>query len=210
MIIGVLGFAGSGKGTVSDILIRDHGFTRLSFADPVKDATSAVFGWPRYLLEGDTKESREFRETRDEFWSARLGCDVTPRWAMQRMGTEAGRNVFHNELWIHALEKRIQDATNVVIPDVRFPNEMDFIRDQKGFLVRVERRDNPDWYDTALRANRENKPELMEPYGIHYSEWAWIGQPYSYTLYNESTIPMLEADVKHLLRIFTGPAIMSA
>jgi ABC-type oligopeptide transport system ATPase subunit len=59
MIIGIVGFAGSGKGTVGDILVNDHDFTKLSFADAVKDATSAIFGWPRHLLEGDTNESRQ-------------------------------------------------------------------------------------------------------------------------------------------------------
>ena len=62
MIIGLLGFAGSGKGTVADILVS-KGFKKESFADPVKDAVAAIFGWERSLLEGDTDESRIFRET---------------------------------------------------------------------------------------------------------------------------------------------------
>lgn len=60
MLIGVVGFAGSGKGTVADILVRDHGFKKLSFADALKDAVATIFGWERHLLEGDTDESREF------------------------------------------------------------------------------------------------------------------------------------------------------
>ena len=52
MIIGLLGFAGSGKGTVADILVS-KGFKKESFADPVKDAVAAIFGWERSLLEGD-------------------------------------------------------------------------------------------------------------------------------------------------------------
>ena len=58
MIIGICGLIGSGKGTVADILEQEHGFIKVSFADSLKDAVAAVFGWPRSLLEGDTEESR--------------------------------------------------------------------------------------------------------------------------------------------------------
>ena len=85
MIIGIIGFAGSGKGTVGDMLVRDYSFAKLSFADSLKDAVSAIFGWDRSLLEGDTEESRKFREAKDEWWSSRLGYHVTPRNIMQKM-----------------------------------------------------------------------------------------------------------------------------
>ena len=76
MIIGLIGFIGSGKGTAADILVKNHYFNKLSFADAVKDATSAIFGWPRHLLEGDTDESRAWREQKDERWSERVGYDI--------------------------------------------------------------------------------------------------------------------------------------
>jgi hypothetical protein len=214
MIIGIVGFAGSGKGTVGDILVNDHDFTKLSFADAVKDATSAIFGWPRHLLEGDTDESRKFRETKDEFWSARLGRDFIPRLAMQLMGTEAGRNVFHPNLWVDVVERRIvhnQEANidhKFVIPDVRFPNEIEAIRKWGGFVVRIVRGNEPEWYEAAERANKEGINELMSKHCVHYSEWAWIGQQFNYLISNNGTVSMLEADVKHMLRVMTGPAII--
>jgi hypothetical protein len=61
MIVGLLGFIGSGKGTAGDIL-KDLGFTPVSFAKGVKDVTAEMFGWPRHLLEGDTQHSRDWRE----------------------------------------------------------------------------------------------------------------------------------------------------
>jgi hypothetical protein len=213
MIIGIVGFAGSGKGTVSDILVNDHDFTKLSFADAVKDATSAIFGWPRHLLEGDTDESRKFRETKDEFWSARLGRDFVPRLAMQLMGTEAGRNVFHQNLWVDVVERRIRQLqevnfNHIVIPDVRFPNEIEAIRKWGGFVVRIVRGNEPEWYEAAERANKEGTNELMSKHCVHYSEWAWIGQQFNYQISNNSTVSMLEADVNHMLRVMTGPAII--
>jgi hypothetical protein len=66
MVIGLVGFLGSGKGTVADTL-KLYNFIPESFSNPLKDAVAIIFGWDRSLLEGDTKESREFRETVDEF-----------------------------------------------------------------------------------------------------------------------------------------------
>lgn len=205
MIIGLIGFAGSGKGTVGDMLVEKHGFTKLAFADSVKDATAAIFGWPRSLLEGDTDESRVFREKRDDFWSAKLGYEMTPRLALQKMGTEAGRDVFGESLWVTSTERKMMQHENVVVADVRFPNEIKFIQDKGGFVVRVIRGPEPDWYETALEWNTStNRSNLSMP-NVHSSEWAWIGQPTDYMLWNNGSKGELEANVKYLLTTFAGP-----
>jgi rhodanese-related sulfurtransferase len=218
MIIGVIGFIGSGKGTAADILVEKHGFAKLSFADAVKDATAAIFGWQRSLLEGDTNESREFREAKDEWWSNKFGYDFSPRLALQMMGTEAGRDVFHPDVWIHALERKMEMYKNVVIADVRFPNEIEWMRSKGGFAVRVSRGPDPEWYDTALDDNKNgldpavSQMSIYHP-SVHYSEWAWAGQIMDYQLDNNGSIPMLEADITHMLKVFTGPqkpAILAA
>ncbi len=205
MIIGICGFINSGKGTVADILVNKYNFHKLSFADAVKDATAAIFGWPRHLLEGDTEESRVFRETKSEWWSDKFGYDFSPRLALQMMGTEAGRDVFHPDLWIHSLERKMEMYPSAVIADVRFPNEIKFIQSKGGFVIRVKRGDDPEWYHTAYRANKEGNTDLMYDYLIHYSEWAWIGQIMDYELHNIGTVTSLEGDVKHMISIFTGP-----
>ena len=74
MIVGLLGFIGSGKGTAGDIL-KDMGFTPVSFAKGVKDVAAEMFGWPRHMLEGDTQASREWRERDDPFWSKQMKKD---------------------------------------------------------------------------------------------------------------------------------------
>jgi hypothetical protein len=209
MIIGIVGFAGSGKGTVGDILIRDYDFHRLSFADGVKDAVAVIFGWPRHLLEGDTSESRDFRETKDEWWSEKFGYEVTPRFMMQKMGTEAGREVFHDQLWVHALARKAEQYKNVVIPDVRFPNEIEYIRNSGGFVIRVSRGKDPKWFETARTANKTKDHSEMIKNNIHYSEWAWIGSTFDYQLPNNGSLIMLESDVKHMLKVFTGSDIMN-
>ena len=210
MIIGICGFINSGKGTVADILVNNHDFVKLSFADTVKDATAAIFGWQRSMLEGDTAESREWRETPDEWWSKRFGYEFSPRLALQMMGTEAGRDVFHPDLWIYSLERKIELYPRVVIADVRFPNEIKFIQDRGGFVVRVKRGPDPEWYDVAKAANDPmflHAPEAHDELSktVHYSEWAWIGQHFNYELYNDGSVSMLEGDIVHLLKVFTGP-----
>ena len=212
MIIGLVGFIGSGKGTVADILIDKHGFTKVSFADVLKDLTATMFGWPRHLLEGDTVESREWRETQDDWWSARLGKPITPRLMLQMMGTEAGRDVFHQDIWIHTVARRIEllrqeGKDKFVIADTRFPNEMEAIKSWGGHIVRVMRGKEPKWFETALIANQTGDFDLMKTkyHNIHYSEWAWVGGKFNYLITNDSSKIMLEADVIHLIKVFTGP-----
>lgn len=213
MIIGLVGFAGSGKGTVADILCENYNFTKVSFADVVKDITAEMFGWSRPLLEGDTDESREFREKSDDWWSARLGKTITPRNMLQLMGTEAGRDTFGSDIWVLNVERKIHNLRtnefkeNFVIADVRFPNEVEAIRKWGGHVVRVMRGKEPKWFETAALANMTGDHHMMKTkyHNIHYSEWAWIGEKFNYLITNDSSKIMLEADVKHLIKVFTGP-----
>jgi hypothetical protein len=202
MIIGLVGFIGAGKGTVGDLL-RLQGYKQASFAGALKDTASQMFGWDRDLLEGDTNESREFREQRDDFWSNRFGYDFSPRLALQLLGTEAGRNVFHKDIWIYALENRIRNHKNVVVTDTRFPNEIDFIRSKGGVIIEVRRGDRPEWYETAFMENNDpdnHNGDMNDNWPqIHVSEWAWIGQHVDYTINNSGTIDDLRNRVKEIL-----------
>jgi hypothetical protein len=183
MIIGFLGFIGSGKDTAADYLVNFHGFRRDSFASTLKDAVACVFGWDRTLLEGRTKESREWREQPDIWWSERLGKSITPRYILQFWGTEVCRNGFHNDIWIASLENKIRKTNdNVVITDVRFPNEISAIKSAGGKVFRIKRGLDPDWYEYALSHNQGptnmkwalSKMHLNQAQ-IHASEYSWVG-----------------------------------
>lgn len=204
MIIGLVGFIGSGKGTVADILTRKHGFVKESFANAVKDAVSPIFGWDRKMLEGDTPESREWRESPDVWWSEKMGKPFSPRYALQLMGTEAGRNVFHTDVWVLSLLRRIDPAKNYVLADVRFPNEIDLIRSHGGKVIRVRRGVEPEWYSTAeaynVTTNWDGSMQRMKLYpDIHYSEWAWIGKTFDEEISNSTTLDDLEKKVARLM-----------
>ena len=103
MIIGLSGLAGSGKDTVASFIAERHEFVRVSFADALKDATSSVFSWPRELLEGDTDESRDWREQVDTYWSAKFGYAVTPRTILQKFGTNVCREHLNDNIRIYCV-----------------------------------------------------------------------------------------------------------
>jgi hypothetical protein len=208
MIIGLVGFAGSGKGTVADYLVTKHNYVKMAFADPLKDAASVIFGWPRYMVEGDNEPSRIFRETPDPFWSEKFDMKFTPRLALQKLGTEAGRDVFHKDIWVYALENRIRQHKNVVIADVRFDNEIAAIVKWGGHIIRIKRGKEPIWYETAYNHIHNNIYEMYQLYpNIHVSEWAWIGnENIKTTITNNSSVQNLESEVEKYLTSITSPA----
>lgn len=196
-IIALTGFAGSGKSTAASVL-QAHGYFSFSFADAVKDCLTAICGWPRDLLEGNTVESRTFRETVDPWWAEHLGiAEFTPRYAMRHFGTDIMRLGFHPNIWVLALEHRLNrlagfnPAAKVVFPDVRYPNELHLAIRLGGRVVRIRRGDEPPWYEIARRANVgdcDAERVLRSVFQIHASETAWIGWPIDHTVHNNGTI----------------------
>jgi hypothetical protein len=163
-----------------------------------------MFGWPRHLLEGDTQHSREWREKPDTFWSKEFGRDFTPRYALQLMGTEVGRDVFHKDFWVIKLKKYINDNPdqNFVITDVRFENEIDFIHSLNGTLIEIERGIRPHWYDIAAKAYRgDHKAEefMLKESGMHESEWRWIGGHIDHVIQNSGTVEDLKTNLEKCL-----------
>jgi hypothetical protein len=136
-----------------------------------------------------------------------MGRPYTPREALQQMGTEAGRNIFHKDLWVAALMRDLDPRKNYVVTDVRFPNEIQMISQGGGHLIEVSRGPDPDYYETALRYNIESdwSPEkqwMMEYPKVHYSEWAWIGHPIICgRLRNEATIEALERTLASTIKV---------
>lgn len=218
MIIGLVGFIGSGKGTVSDILVK-QGCKTDSFAAPLKDTCAAIFGWPRELLEGDTVQSRDFRETPDLFWSKKTGiANFTPRLALQLMGTDVIRNNFHQDTWLSSLEYRLQcrekGKSCTVISDARFQNELALIKRIGGKIVWVQRGELPEWFDTAVAANNGNavSKRIMETTyrDVHQSEWDWAGFECDYIIRNDGTMQDLNNAVQEMTKCVSIPSLQLA
>jgi hypothetical protein len=209
MIIGVCGFIGSGKDTIADYLTNFHGFRRESFANSLKDAVAYVFGWDRMMLEGRTKQAREWREQIDPWWSERLKMpNLTPRWVLQYWGTEVCRKAFHDDIWIASLENKLRNSKDdIVISDCRFPNEIKSIKDAGGIVVRVVRGPEPEWYDAAISYNKgpdgnsmwSLSKNVLDKHKIHASETAWVGTEFDAVLDNNFSIDDLYAQVISLV-----------
>lgn len=214
MIIGICGLIGAGKDTAADYLVNLHHFRRESFANSLKDAVAQVFGWDRTMLEGRTKQAREWREQVDPWWSERLQIpELTPRWVLQQWGTEVCRGSFHDDIWIASLENKLRNSQDdVVITDCRFPNEIRAIKRAGGIVVRVVRGPEPEWYSAAVSVNRgpDGNPSWslskvkLEKLGIHASETSWVGTKFDAVLDNNGSLDRLYEQVKNLAQ---GPLV---
>lgn len=186
-IIGLSGLIGSGKNTAAAHLEKSHGFVQLSFAEAVKDCLSVIFHWDRNLLEGDTIESRQWREKVDPYWEKKLKIPgFSPRMAMQRIATDLFRDKFNDFFWIYSLEKRMLAIDkNIVISDCRFPNEIAMLRSNGASIVRIARGSDPQWYGVAKHYPEKMKSLYPE---VHASEWSWAQVDFDTVIDNTSTI----------------------
>ena len=132
MIIGLSGYAGSGKSEAANVL-AEQGWTRAKFAAPLKNMLRCLLLGQglttrevERMIEGDLKEV-----------PSPLLCGKSPRHAMQTLGTEWGRQCIGDPLWIEAAMRGFSGPT--VFDDCRFPNEADAIRKAGGIVIRIVR-----------------------------------------------------------------------
>lgn len=130
----------SGKSTVADHLVLQHGFRRVRFAGPLKDMARALFTHfatdqtSERMIEGDLKDSPH-----------PMLRGVTPRWVLQSLGTQWGRELIYPDLWVDMAMAEVdrvrRTGTPVVIDDLRFPNELAALVGAGGRAFRIIRPD---------------------------------------------------------------------
>ena len=201
IIVGLCGYAGSGKGIVAEYLVKNKGFIQMSFADSLKDIISLLFGWDRKLLEGDTSISREWREKIDPYWSKSLNRpSLTPRTVLQNFGTDVVKN-FQDDFWIRVLERKITDLpkdARVVISDVRFLNEFAFIKNFGGKNYWVLR-ELPDFHNSIIKdINCNGIPNIK----VHKSEWEFLMEPDKLVIRNDSDLKTLYAKLDLIFNMY--------
>jgi hypothetical protein len=161
MLIGILGHAGSGKDTFADRLEATQGFQKIALADPLKRICREVYKFSVEQLWGPSEE----RNKPDKRYPNGRGGFLTPREALQRLGTEWGRECYEDTWVDYAINAydRIMNGdtysqmngfpqsirkfriplfrkpTGGVIPDVRFKNEVRKIHAHGGIVIRVRR-----------------------------------------------------------------------
>ena len=107
--IALVGNMRSGKDTFADVLINEQGYTKIAFADELKRICKELF-------------PEQFRN------------DNKPREILQNVG-QCMRNIDY-DVWVKALDRKIKqyDGKNLVIADVRYPNEVGYLKDN-GFII---------------------------------------------------------------------------
>lgn len=173
MIIGLSGKARAGKDTVATILVEYYGFTRLAFADVIKacvytlDPIISLSGLRlQYLVDTNGWESaKEFPEVR------RL---------LQVFGSEVGRELIDEQIWIEMTMSGIKAGSNIVISDVRFKNEAEEIKYQGGQVWRITR---------AINADNDN----------HLSETQLDSWNFDHYVPNNGTMEDLKKEVKDIM-----------
>ena len=171
ILIGLTGLAGSGKDTAGHFLWDEYGFFCTAFADAVKEAASVIFNTPL-----DYFHDREKKEEFDPRWG------MTRRQLLQKLGTEACRNVFGDDIWIkrwNMVYDELYDSSDVVVTDVRFDNEAEMIRRTGGTIVHIVR-------DTVTQGVLDT----------HSSENGVTVMDEDYILYNNGTLDELSANIR--------------
>ena|SRR5690606_7031810 len=148
--VGLTGYEGCGKDTVASLLAREYGFERFALADRMRDALYHLDP----LIYNDGLYALTLAELVDDAgWEgAKRHDEYGPmvRSLLQRFGTEVGRERFGEDFWVALLDQELEqvqtlrheltgDYANIVVTDVRFPNEADWVRDMGGVVVRVTR-----------------------------------------------------------------------
>ena len=135
MLIGLTGYAQSGKDTLAQILVKEHGFVRVAFADKIREflydmnpMIDTIAFEPIFLKD---------RVDRDGWDKAKQNPHI--RRALQNAGVSARKN-FGENFWVHqALGSMALAHPNIVVTDVRFTNEADILKTNGGQIWRVKR-----------------------------------------------------------------------
>jgi hypothetical protein len=140
-LIGVSGRKHNGKDTVGNYLVEVYDYKRIAFADKLKEACMIIFGLTKEQVFDET-----LKDVVDNYWG------VSPRIILQYVGTDLLRNQLKtiiphidNNIWVKAVHKQILDELKkdplqkFVITDVRFENEIQFIKEMGGVNIRITR-----------------------------------------------------------------------
>lgn len=141
-LVGISGHKFNGKDTIGDFLHSKYGYTKVSFAEPLKKICKELFNLNNEQLYGDLKE------VSDPNW-----FNLQPRQLLQFIGTELFRDnmsklhsEFKKDFWIICLENKIKKLREInpqikiVITDVRFENEVELVKKLGGMVIKVKRK----------------------------------------------------------------------
>jgi len=176
--IGLSGWAKSGKDTVAQYLVENHGFTRISFADPMREALLALDPYVPYMgLHMRLSGVIHFRG-----WDNAKRDVPEIRELLQRFGTEVGRNMFGQDFWVNQAIEKATRYEKVVFSDCRYNNEADAVKAIGGVVWRIFR------------------PEVSAV-NDHTSEQDLNNYPFDSHIQNDSTLENLHTLIENELEL---------
>jgi hypothetical protein len=191
MILGLNGLKGSGKDTVAAYLIKEYGFERRAFADPLKKSVATLFDIPFHKIDEYKNDPKIWVElSQADKPILPIGAEtfkaLTFREFLQRYGTESHRGVFGENFWVDQTMPKdaFYSGRKIVITDLRFDNEAKRVHDCGGSVIRIDRPE-VDTHDThvseAPLAHKlvdfilQNDKGLDELYALTESMLTYIG-----------------------------------
>lgn len=141
-LIAFTGLAGSGKNTAADLLVAKHRYVEESFARRPKEGVAKMFGLSPEQVFGN----KEQKEVPIPYLSSKK--PVSPRLILQTMCTEWGRDMIDPDIWVYPvantwnLMKTVPGFAGMVITDLRFDNEAQWVRDNGGIIINVVSNDD--------------------------------------------------------------------
>jgi hypothetical protein len=141
-LIGLTGYASSGKDTFAKSLKLRGGFERVGFADAVKEMALVLD--PLLIVPGENQNDLCYLSELVKFYGwEEAKKHESVRMYLQVLGTDAVRDIIGNDSWVRAAEAKVighlREGRSVVMTDVRFENEAQFIKSYGGIMVRIER-----------------------------------------------------------------------
>lgn len=127
ILVGIAGPARSGKNEVAKYLQKYHAFHEDSFAAPIRKCLMDILGLPFEKYE-------EVKQAPQAVFGGK-----TCREFMQKMGTEFGREMIYDNIWVDSCIVRMSAFERAAISDVRFDNEANAIRERGGYIIHVDR-----------------------------------------------------------------------
>lgn len=153
-LIGLVGKAGSGKSTVAEFLEEEYRFEGFSFSTPIKDMLDALGVPARNLFTSEGKAE-----------PLSILSGRTARHAMQTLGTEWGRDQMHKDFWTNIMKIKVDYAFlngfDVVIDDVRFQNEVEFVNSYASSELWLIDRQTPDSPSSAHVSERIDELRMI-------------------------------------------------
>ena len=135
MIIGLSGYARSGKDEVAKILVQEYGYERVAFADPIR---RMLYELNPVIVESNLLDSVTLQNLVDSQGWDEAKKDPEVRLMLQNLGVSA-RKIISEDVWVETALRYVVEGSKVVITDVRFPNEAKAISRLHGQMWRISR-----------------------------------------------------------------------